>query len=410
VRAGGAATTAGLGHVVETLRPTRAIIDLGALANHVRVLSAALGGPSLMAVVKANGYGHGATMVARTALLHGASALAVATVDEGAALRADGITADILVLGPVLSGEVTRALENRLQLTVISPSMVLTVSASARRLGLTCRPQLHVKLDSGMHRFGSDIETAIATARQIDADGHLKLAGVCTHLASAEEDALGPTIQQMSCFEAFLGALAAAGIQSGTRHVANSAATLRFSQMHLDMVRVGLAMYGLNPSPNCSLPGTFRPVLRVVSRIGRIHPLLPGDRVGYGGSFVATKPMFAALIPIGYADGYRRSLSSAAWMSIGGERAPVLGRVSMDQTVVGLTPQKVAHIDVHVAVFGDGSAGEPTIDDIALLAGTNSYEIICGLGARVPRVYVEGEEVVGFLRPGHGYVMSQPAR
>ncbi len=410
MRVGGSAATTGLANAVATLRPTRAIVDLGALADHVRVLSASLGGASLMAVVKANGYGHGAAPVARTALLHGASSLAVATVDEGAILRADGITADILVLGPVLPGEVPRALENRLQLTVISPSMVLTVSALARRLGPTWRPQLHVKLDSGMHRFGSDIETAVATARQIDADEDLTLAGVCTHFASAEEDALGPTLQQMCCFEAFLGALAAAGIQPCSRHVANSAATLRFSQMHLDMVRVGLAMYGLNPSPNCSLPGSFRPILRVVSQIGRLHHLVSGDRVGYGGSFVATVPMVAALVPIGYADGYRRSLSSAAWMSIDGERAQVLGRVSMDQTVIGLPPRMEPVVDAEVAVFGDGSAGEPTIDDIALLAGTNSYEVICGLGARVPRVYIEGDEVVGFLQPGQRYIMSQTAR
>jgi alanine racemase len=391
-----------------SLRPTRAMIDLGALANHVRIIATLVAPASMMAVVKANAYGHGAAMVARTALLNGASSLAVATVDEGIALRDDGIAANILVLGPVLPGELPVALKDHLQLTAIDPTMSHAAGALARQLDLSWRPQFHVKIDSGMHRFGTDIATAVATAKSINADPFLELVGVSTHFAAAEEATRDVTHQQAAIFTRFLDELAMAGINPGIRHVANSAATLRFPTMHLDMVRVGLAMYGLNPSPHCVLPDSFRPILRIISRVARIHTLLPGDRVGYGGTFTATCPSQAALIPMGYADGYHRSLSSNAWMAIAGQRAPVLGRISMDQTVIGVAAD--ASIGDEVTVMGDGNHGEPTIDEIAVMAGTNAYEIMCGLSGRLPRVYIRDGRMVALQRPWHTGVHEEAGR
>lgn len=371
------------------LRPTRALIDLDVLATNVRRLKDLLSpSTTLMAVVKANAYGHGATTVARTTLSHGAAALAVATVDEGIELRDDGIDADILVLGPILASEIERALRHRLQLIAVSPATASYVSDAAHRLGLSWRPGLHVKLDSGLHRYGSDLETAIATARQIDQDHSLELAGVTTHFASADDPSAPVTDEQMSRFTAFVSTLAAERIAPRFRHVANSAATLRSPGFHLDMVRVGIALYGLAPSSHCPLPATVRPVMRLVSRVARIHALRPGDTVGYGQTFTADRPIRAALIPIGYGDGYRRALSSTAWMAVQKQRAPVLGRVSMDSTVIGVPDEVHLALEEEVLVFGDGSGGEPTVDDLARLTGTISYEVVCGLTARVPRIYI----------------------
>ena len=369
-------------------RPTRALIDLDAIAGNAAVLRAMVQPQvALMAVVKANGYGHGAEMVARAALAGGADQLAVATVDEGTALRVAGLTVPILVLGPIHSSEIERALRHGLSLTLCSPKFVQLVEQVAARLDLGTSVSCHVKVDTGMHRFGADAEGAAALAQQVSDSRFLLLDGIFTHFADA--DALDEifTLAQASAFNAVLQQVRERGVVPGSVHAANSAALLRSRRYDYTMVRAGIALYGLPPSENFSLPASLRPAMSIRSTIGRIVHLSPGDSVGYGRTYRATERERAALIPIGYGDGYRRGLSSRSWMGMRGVRCEVAGRVSMDQTVVRLPEGVPVRAGEEVVVLGSTTEGAPSAVDLADLLGTIPYEVVTGIAARVPRFY-----------------------
>jgi alanine racemase len=372
-------------------RATRAEIDLDVLQGNVAALKATLApGVELMAVVKANAYGHGARMVAPAALAGGASRLAVATVSEGRQLRRAGIDVPILVLSPISAAEVPLALETDLDLTIGTQELLTVVAGAAEASG--ARPGLHIKLDSGMHRYGAAAELAINLATQVAEHPNLRLAGLMTHFAVADEPDDQTTDQQAALFESVLDRLVAQGIRPEHHHLANSAATLRDPRWHGSMVRTGIAMYGLPPAPGFVLPAAVRPVMTVRSQVMRVHCLTGSDAVGYGRTYTPATPESAALVPIGYADGYRRSFSNRAWMGIGGQRAPVAGRVSMDQTVVRLPADLPVELGMEVDVMG-GEAG-PTATELAELSGTINYEIVCGISPRVPRHYLRGGQVI----------------
>ena len=376
----------------QDLRATRAEIDLDALQQNVAVLASILTpGTEFMAVVKANAYGHGAAMVAQAALASGAIRLAVATVDEGRQLRQRGIQAPILVLSPIATAEAASAIGLGLDLTIATEELLAAVASASRDAAVPVA--VHVKLDSGMHRYGAEPALSLALAQRVASVPSLRLAGFMTHFAASDETDERFTLEQASLFDHCIAELAALGIRPERRHMANSAAALRSRRYDADLVRFGIAMYGLRPSDAIALPSGVRPVLTVRSAIGRIHRLEPPSTVGYGRTYTPAKDEFVGLVPMGYADGYRRSLSNKAWMMVGGRPAPVTGRVSMDQTVIRLP----ADVDVKpgddVVVLG-GAEGGPSVDEIADQLGTINYEIVTGLAARVPRHYLRDGRVV----------------
>ena len=372
-----------------TGRATRAEIDLGAFAGNVSVIRKELpAGTGLMAVVKANAYGHGAVEIARTAVESGAVGLGVATVGEGQALRLAGISAPILILGAVDPGEVMAALGHELALTIGTEELLEAVQSAVRTVVPVAPVPVHIKVDTGLRRYGALPDLACVLARRVDADPLLELDGLSTHFAVADtdDDEHGFTSQQRTALAQCLARLAEEGIRPRSWHQANSAAALRHLAEGSSFARVGLALYGASPSPKLPLPGGVRPVMTLRSRIARVFDLTPGDSVGYGRGYRCVAPERAALVPLGYADGYRRGLSDRGWMGIAGRKAPVIGRISMDQTVVRLPDGVTTTVGDEVVVMG-GILGEaaPTVDEVAELCGTISYEIFTGIAARVPR-------------------------
>jgi len=376
-------------------RPTYARVDLDALTVNVQAIRAVLcPGTLLMAVVKANGYGHGATMVARAAVAAGAGWLGVATVDEGVSLRRDGLVGPILVLGPIHVSEIAPALQANLSLAVGDLEMAHAIAASVRRGDSAGPAGVHLKVDTGMHRFGADPADTPRIAVDIAHTPGLTLGGVFTHFAAADEADETFTREQAARFDWCIGELRRVGVRPGVVHAANSAAALRSRRYGYDLVRVGIALYGIAPSPEIALPPGMRPILSLHTRIARVTSLAPGDTVSYGRTYRAARAERVALVPIGYADGYRRGFSSRAWMGIGGRRGPVRGRVCMDQTVVAVPDGVAARIGDSVVVAGDSACGAPTLDELADLVGTIAYEIATGIAPRVPRRYVRDGRVV----------------
>ncbi len=377
------------------LRPTRAVIDLDAIADNMRTLLAMTPARTqVMAVVKADGYGHGAPWVARTALEAGASSLGIATVSEGQILRRSGVTAPIVLLGSILPEEAETACHDTLQVTVADESLLEAVQRAARKA--TGTPvSVHLKIDTGLRRFGTMPDCAPALATRIASDPNLRLAGVFTHLASADEPDDPFTFEQLALFDRTVKAIVAAGVSPPPLHAANSAGILRGLGTSYTIVRAGIALYGVPPSADVPLPQTMRPAMRIESRVTRVIPLAPGDSTGYNRTFRAHEAMVGALVPIGYADGYRRELSSRGWVGLSGQRAHVLGRVSMDQIVVEVPRGIGLKVGDPVHILGGNIAdGAPSILEMAEQMRTNPYEVLVCFSRRVPRIYLRNGEVV----------------
>ncbi|GIW03618.1 MAG: alanine racemase [Thermomicrobiales bacterium] len=375
-------------------RATRAIIDLDALESNIRILKANLShGTGLMAVVKANGYGHGAVMVARTAVQAGATWLAVATVDEGAMLRQAGVAVPILVLGPIDPSEAQAAASARLTIAIGGPDLLdpLRQAAEACQHGPL---SVHLKIDTGMRRYGALPSEALALARAIVNIPALHLTGVFTHFARADEADETPTRLQAERFDQTVAELRRAGIAVGLLHAANSAAALRSRAYDYHLVRAGIAIYGIPPSRDVVLWPGMRPVMTLCSRIRRVVRLLPGEGVSYGATYRARENECLGLVPIGYGDGYHRLLSNRAWMGISGRRAPVAGRICMDQTLVRLPEGSEISPGDEVVVFGAGENGEPTLPELAELAETIPYELATAVSPRVPRWFIREGRIV----------------
>lgn len=376
----------------EDLRATRVEIDLDAVQRNVAILASILSpGTELMAVVKANAYGHGAGMVAQAALAAGATRLAVATVGEGRQLRQRGIQAPILVLSPIAAAEASNAIDLGLELAIATEELLAAVT-DASRTG-AAPVSVHVKLDTGMHRYGAEPALALALAQRVAATPSLRLAGFMTHFATADEADERFTLEQADLFDQCVGELAAQAIRPECRHMANSAAALRNRRYDADLVRFGIALYGLRPSATIALPAGVEPVLTVRSKIGRVHPVGPTTTVGYGRTYTPARVEQVGLVPIGYADGYRRHLSNRSWMMIGDRRAEVIGRVSMDQTVIRLPVGVDVEPGDEVVVFGS-SGGGASVDEIANQLGTINYEVVTSLAARIPRHYWRDGRVI----------------
>jgi alanine racemase len=368
------------------------VVDLDSIATNVRLLRGAVAPwTELLAVVKADAYGHGAVEVARAALAAGASRLGVATVNEARALRMQGISAPILVLGAIAANEAVAACQLGLELTIGDSVLLDAVQRAARSANLVDPLRLHVKIDTGLRRYGVDPVQALTIAERVAADPYLRLEAICTHFASADEPDDPFTGEQLACFARVAAELEQAGLQTA-RHAANSAGILTGQGARYELVRPGVALYGVAPSSLVPLLPGMRPALRIESAITRIVPIATGDTVGYNRTFRAEEAMRGALIPIGYADGYRRSLSNRAWIGIGGRTAQLLGRVSMDQMVVEIPSGGEAAVGDVVHILGGNAA--PSLEEMADLMGTNPYEVLVGIRRRVPRVYVRDGHVV----------------
>ena len=359
-------------------------IDLEAVRHNARQMLARLSnGTRLMAVVKADAYGHGAVQVARAALEAGASALAVAIPEEGECLRAAGIAAPILVLGGIEPDAAEAVVRCGLTQTVFDARAVAALSQAAQRLNRPAR--VHLKLDTGMSRIG--VRTAVQAAelaRTADEAPGVHLVGAFTHFASADEADASQTLLQIARFEDMLRAVEAVHGAPLLRHACNSAGIYRYPQAHYDMVRGGIALYGCAPAPGIGGP---RPAMRWTTRATFVKDLPAGERISYGGTYTAAHDMRVMTVPVGYADGYRRAFSGRAQVLVRGRRAPVVGRVCMDQMMVDVTDVPGCAAGDEVVLLGAQGGEAISADEMAAWADTISYEILLAPSARVPRTY-----------------------
>ena len=364
-------------------------VDLDAITWNTAQLAARAPGAVLCAVVKADGYGHGAEPVARAALAGGATWLAVALVEEGHELRTAGLTAPILVLSEPPPDVMPEALEAGLTPTLSTDAGIDAAVAAVRSQEGSAPWAVHLKVDTGMHRVGADPSQAVTLASRIAAAPELELQGTFTHLAVADEPHRPETAEQLDRFEAVLGDLHAAGIDPGLRHAANSAGILAHPRAHYDLVRAGIALYGLPPAPVLSRAVPLRPAMRLRAEVTTVRSIPAGEGVSYGLRHVFEAPARVAVVPLGYADGISRRLSSTGGcVLVGGVRRPIRGVVTMDQTIVDVTEEPPVSPGDEVVLLGPQGDEEITAQEWADRLGTIGYEIVCGFSQRLPRSHV----------------------
>ncbi|HEV3474264.1 MAG TPA: alanine racemase [Actinomycetota bacterium] len=362
-------------------RPTVAEVDLEAIRRNVRTLKP--DAVELMAVVKANAYGHGDVAVATAALDAGASWLGVALIEEGIRLREAGITAPILLLTEFPPGGEKDALAADLTPTVYTAAGLTALSEAASALGRPAR--VHVKVDTGMHRVGLPPGRAAAFCTDV-LDLGMELDGVWTHFARSEELDEPTTARQLAAFRSVLGELQAAGINPRYRHAANTGAAVAIPESHLDLVRVGIGLFGLAPAAPVADRVKLAPAMSLRSRVGFVQRLDAGEAVSYGHRYRLDRPSTIATVPVGYADGYPRALSDAGRVLIRGRRYPIAGTITMDQLMVDCGEDRVEPGD-EVVLFGRQGDEEISATEVADRTGTIAYEIVCGISERVPREY-----------------------
>lgn len=367
-------------------------VDLGAVRANVSALAALAAPAALLAVVKANGYGHGAVPVARAALSAGATWLGVARVEEGEQLRDAGIDAPIMLLSEPAPRVAERVVAAGLTPVVYTESGIDALAKAVADTGRTPPLEVHLKVDTGMHRVGCTPDDALALAGAIGARDELVLAGVCTHLAVADEPDNPYTGEQLARFDVVLEALEAAGMRPPIAHVANSAGLL-VAGARYDLVRVGIACYGLPPAPAIGHRDVgLRPALSLRARITFVKTLPSGTRVSYGLHSEVGESGRVATVPAGYADGVPRNLGMVGGeVLVHGRRRPIIGMVTMDQLLVDLGDVP-AEPDDEVVLIGAQDDDEITATEWGERLGTIAYEVVTGIGARVPRTYLGGEE------------------
>ena len=363
-------------------RPTVAEVDLEAIRHNVRLLAPERA--EVLAVVKAAGYGHGDVEVARAAIEAGATRLGVALVEEGIRLRDGGLTAPILVLSELPRGSERDAVAADLTPTAYTADAIWRLGEAARVAG---RPVgVHLKVDTGMHRVGAWPPETVPALARATRDVGLRLEGLWTHFASAEVDDEG-TREQLRRLLAVRDALAEEGLRPELLHAANSAGTIRFPEAHLDLVRPGAAIYGIDPGLGIGPAFGLRPALAWRSAVTMSKRVPAGERLSYGWRYTLEHDTWVATVPVGYEDGYVRALSNRADVLIGGRRRRVAGTVTMDQILVDCGDDEVTVGD-EVVLIGSQGNERITADELAAHAGTIGYEIVTSIGARVPRRYV----------------------
>ena len=368
----------------------RAVVDLGAVErNCVRLSRELAGDTELCAVVKADGYGHGAIECARAALAGGAGRLAVAAASEAAELRAAIPDARILTMGALTAGELELALEADSDLAAWRPQFADLAAARGEALGV--RPRLHVKYDTGMGRLGErDPDAVLRLLDRVAADVRLELTGLWTHLATADERDSDFFDEQLDRFGAVVDR-ARADHPELLVHAANSAATLRDVSSHHDMVRCGIAIYGLDPFGSDPLGRELEPALALRSYVADVKRFDAGASAGYGRTWRAPEETLVGVMPIGYGDGVRRAFSNNAEILIAGRRHPLVGTVSMDNVTIDLGSRSDVESGAQATLIGPDGADRILAEELAARIETINYEITCGISARVPRLYVRSE-------------------
>ncbi len=357
-------------------------IDCQALLSNARRLRD-IAGTRLMAVVKANGYGHGLLEVARLMQEAGVDYLGVARLGEALELRQAGIATPILVLGHTPSEGFAQAIAAGVTLTIFQADQIEALAQAAASRGR--RAKVHLKVDTGMSRLGAPPSQALELLRRLASHPQLEVEGIFTHYARADEPAVSTTEQQERLFLDLLAEAQTTGLRPPLAHAANSAATLTRPRSRLDMVRCGIALYGMNPSPQVPLPDGFHPALNWKSHLSAVYELPAGRGVSYGHAYVTQRPETIGVVPVGYGDGYRRTDRNQ--VLIHGQLAPVIGRVCMDQMMVLLSHIPQARVGDEVVLIGRQGEQGLSADDLAQIWGTINYEVVCGLSARVPRLY-----------------------
>ncbi|PJE94713.1 alanine racemase [Streptomyces carminius] len=376
-----------------TSHRVRAEIDLAALRGNVRALRERAAGAELMAVVKADAYGHGMVPCARAARQAGAAWLGTATPEEALALRAAGDRGRLLCWLWTPGGPWRAAIEADVDVAAGAPWALTEITAAARACGRTAR--VHLKADTGLGRGGcqpAEWPALVAAARAAEAEGTVRVVGVWSHLACADEPGHPSVAAQLAAFHEALAVAGRAGLEPEVRHLANSPATLTLPEARFDLVRPGLSVYGLSPAPEIGAPEDFglRPVMTLRAALASVKRVPAGHGVGYGHRYTTPGETTLALVPAGYADGVPRHASGTGPVLVAGKWRTVAGTVAMDQFVVDLGGD-AAEAGDEAVLFGPGAAGEPTAEDWARAVGTIPYEIVTRIGARVPRIHLNAD-------------------
>jgi alanine racemase len=371
---------------VVAFRPVWAEIDLEAVRANVRAWSALVAPAAVCAVVKADGYGHGAVAAGRAAIEAGAGCLAVALVEEGVQLREAGIDAPVLVLSEPVPAAAETVIAHRLTPVVYTATGIDALAKAVSVQGGD-RIDVHLKVDTGMHRVGCDPADAIELAAHVANRPELRLAGVCTHFAVADEPGNPYTDVQRRTFERVLEQIRSHGLPTGVVHACNTAAAIAVPDARYDMVRIGIGIYGLAPAPALTGAVDLVPAMAVKARVSYVQSLPAGARLSYGLRYETSKATRVATVPIGYADGVPRELSHrGGGVLIGGRRYPIAGTVTMDQLMVDVGDQAV-EVGDEVVLIGNQGGVRITADEWAERMRTIAYTVVCGVGPRVPRRY-----------------------
>ena len=348
----------------------------------------------MIGVVKADAYGHGAAPVAQ-AIDRFVAGYAVATIEEGLLLRRHGVSKMILILGVTHPADYEKLLKADIRPSVFTMEQAEPLSELACRMGK--RAKIHLALDTGMGRIGmepdgkgADLAARIASLPGIEAEG------LFTHFATADEADKSETLRQLGRYLEFDEMLRARGIEIPLKHCSNSAGIIAFPEANLNLVRAGISIYGMYPSDEVDRTRlALRPVMELKSAVSYVKEMRPGQKISYGGTYTVERPMRVATIPVGYGDGYPRGLSGRGCVLICGRRAPILGRICMDQFMVDVTDIPEAEVDTEVTLIGRDGGEELRVEDLSKLSGRFHYELVCDIGKRVPRVYYRHGKIVG---------------
>ena len=347
-------------------------------------------GTKMAAVIKADGYGHGAVQIAR--LIHGFDYIwgfAVATAEEAMQLRAKGISKPIMLLGYAFEESYEDLIDYDIRVCVFEEETAIALSTCANALGKTAI--IHFALDTGMSRIGfPDTSESVEVIQRIAALPNIKVEGLFTHFARADELSVTPAIAQMKRYNRFSEMLAEAGVEIPIHHMSNSAGIIRLQAANADMVRAGITVYGLYPSDEVETePVPLRPVMSLISHVSYVKTLEPGAEISYGGTYKVTETKRVATVPVGYADGYPRQLSNKGYVLIHGKKAPILGRVCMDQFMVDVTDIPGVSQKDEVVLVGSQGDEHISVEELGALSGRFNYEFVCDIGKRVPRCFMK---------------------
>ncbi|MGL5149456.1 MAG: alanine racemase [Clostridium sp.] len=380
--------------MINGIRPVWAEVDLDCIKNNIKEVRRAVGNKEIIAVVKADAYGHGALDVAPVLLENGADSLAVAVITEGLELRENDINSKILILGytPISMGR--KIIDNDFEQTVYSYEYAVELNNIAKELGKIAKIQ--IKVDTGMGRLGFQTDdNSINEVEKISELSNIKICGIFTHFATADEVDKSYALYQMNQYKSFIDSLDKRGIEYGIKHVGNSAGVLDLEKYYYDGIRPGIILYGYYPSNEVNKSRlNIKPALTLKSKVVHIKVLDEGSYISYGRAYKTSSKEVIATLPIGYADGYTRALFGKAKVIVNDKLAPVVGKICMDQCMLDITGIENVNIEDEVILIGEKDGIKFDADDLAEAINTINYEIICMIGKRVPRVYLEDGKII----------------